>query len=193
MADLFHRVSIRKYQDRPVEREKIVEILRAAMAAPSAKNQQPWEFYVITKKDTLEKLSKASPYAGMTANAPVAIISAYRKDCDVPCYADIDMSIAMENLWLKTDEIGLGGVWIGIAPIEERMELVHKMLDLPENVKVFGYDASNMSEVIETPLSTIVQPIEEMTLAAVEMLEKNMNGEKIKENRLILPVKIKER
>ena len=75
MADLFHRVSIRKYQDRPVEREKIVEILRAAMAAPSAKNQQPWEFYVITKKDTLEKLSKASPYAGMTANAPVAIIS----------------------------------------------------------------------------------------------------------------------
>ena len=138
MADLFHRVSIRKYQDRPVEREKIVEILRAAMAAPSAKNQQPWEFYVITKKDTLEKLSKASPYAGMTANAPVAIISAYRKDCDVPCYADIDMSIAMENLWLKTDEIGLGGVWLGIAPIEERMELVHKMLDLPENVKVFS-------------------------------------------------------
>ena len=122
MADLFHRVSIRKYQDRPVEREKIVEILRAAMAAPSAKNQQPWEFYVITKKDTLEKLSKASPYAGMTANAPVAIISAYRKDCDVPCYADIDMSIAMENLWLKTDEIGLGGVWLGIAPIEERMK-----------------------------------------------------------------------
>lgn len=50
MADLFHRVSIRKYQDRPVEREKIVEILRAVMAAPSAKNQQPWEFYVITKK-----------------------------------------------------------------------------------------------------------------------------------------------
>lgn len=151
MADLFHRVSIRKYQDRPVEREKIVEILRAAMAAPSAKNQQPWEFYVITKKDTLEKLSKASPYAGMTANAPVAIISAYRKDCDVPCYADIDMSIAMENLWLKTDEIGLGGVWIGIAPIEERMELVHKMLDLPENVKVFslfamGYPAEERSQ-----------------------------------------------
>ena len=118
MADLFHRVSIRKYQDRPVEKEKIMEILRAAMAAPSAKNQQPWEFYVITKKDTLEKLSKASPYAGMTANAPVAIVSAYRKDCAVPCYADIDMSIAMENLWLKTDVIFCERKeWIGI---EER-------------------------------------------------------------------------
>ena len=55
MADLFHRVSIRKYQDRPVEREKIVEILRAAMAAPSAKNQQPWEFYVVTNKDLIQK------------------------------------------------------------------------------------------------------------------------------------------
>ena len=138
MSSIFHRISVRKFEDRPIEKEKIVQVLKAGMQAPSACNQQPWEFYVITKKDTLEKLSKASPYAGMTANAPVAIISAYRKDCDVPCYADIDMSIAMENLWLKTDEIGLGGVWIGIAPIEERMELVHKMLDLPENVKVFS-------------------------------------------------------
>ena len=161
MADLFHRVSIRKYQDRPVEREKIVEILRAAMAvepekldyilrasmaAPSACNQQPWEFYVITKKDTLEKLSKASPYAGMTANAPVAIISAYRKDCDVPCYADIDMSIAMENLWLKTDEIGLGGVWI-----EERMKEVEEIVGIPEDQRAFaifplGYPAEERAQ-----------------------------------------------
>ena len=58
MADLFHRVSIRKYQDRPVEKEKIMEILRAAMAAPSAKNQQPWEFYVITKKRYTGKVIK---------------------------------------------------------------------------------------------------------------------------------------
>ena len=132
MADLFHRVSIRKYQDRPVEREKIVEILRAAMAAPSAKNQQPWEFYVITKKDTLEKLSKASPYAGMTANAPVAIISAYRKDCDVPCYADIDMSI-------------------GIAPIEERMKEVEEIVGIPEDQRAFaifplGYPAEERAQ-----------------------------------------------
>ena len=58
MADLFHRVSIRKYQDRPVEREKIVEILRAAMAAPSAKNQQPWEFYIVEDPEILEEVLK---------------------------------------------------------------------------------------------------------------------------------------
>ncbi len=89
----------------------------------------------------------------------------------------------VDGIFATTDIIAIGA----IKAIKEAG------FKIPENVKVFGYDASDMSEVIETPLSTIVQPIEEMTLAAVEMLEKNMNGEKIKENRLILPVKIKER
>ena len=54
MADLFHRVSIRKYQEKKVEPEKLDYILRASMAAPSACNQQPWEFYVIKKRYTGE-------------------------------------------------------------------------------------------------------------------------------------------
>ena len=89
----------------------------------------------------------------------------------------------VDGIFATTDIIAIGA----IKAIKEAG------FKIPENVKVFGYDASDMSEVIETPLSTIVQPIEEMTLAAVEMLEKYMNGEKIKEKRLILPVKIKER
>ena len=57
MADLFHRVSIRKYQETPVEAEKIETLLRAAMAAPSACNQQPWEFYVVRNKEKIKELS----------------------------------------------------------------------------------------------------------------------------------------
>ena len=57
MNSIFHRVSIRKFQDKPVEPEKIETLLRAAMAAPSARNQQPWEFYVVTNKDLIQKLS----------------------------------------------------------------------------------------------------------------------------------------
>ena len=53
MADLFHRVSIRKFKDEAVSNEDIGYILEAAMAAPSAKNQQPWEFYVVTNKDLI--------------------------------------------------------------------------------------------------------------------------------------------
>ena len=115
MNSIFSRVSIRKYQDKPVEKEKIEAILRAAMQAPSAANQQPWEFYVVTNKEKLEALSKVHPYAGMTRNAPAAIVSVYRKECALPDYAQIDLAISMENLWLETNAQGLGGVWLGIV------------------------------------------------------------------------------
>lgn len=138
MNNIYHRVSIRKYKEKPVEKEKILSILRAAMQAPSATNQQPWEFYVVTNKEKLKELSKVSPYSKMTENAPVAIVSAYRKNIRVPEYADIDLSIAMENLWLQTDAEGLGGVWLGISPIEERMKAVEKILDIPDTLRAFA-------------------------------------------------------
>ena len=89
------------------------------MAAPSACNQQPWEFYIVEDPEILEELSETTPYAKLTAKAPVAIVTAYRKECTVPAYAQIDLSICMENMWLATDEVGLGGVWMGIAPLED--------------------------------------------------------------------------
>ena len=151
MKNIYSRVSIRKYQDKPVEKEKTEAILRAAMQAPSAANQQPWEFYVVINKEKLEELSKVSPYAGMTKNAPAAIVSVYRKDCMIPQYAEIDLSIAMENLWLETDAQGLGGVWLGIAPIEERMQAVEKVLNIPDDLRAFaifpyGYPAEEREQ-----------------------------------------------
>lgn len=124
MNSIFHRVSIRKFQDKPVEPEKIETLLRAAMAAPSARNQQPWEFYVVTNKDLIQKLSTVSPYAGCAKDAQVLIVSAYREDAISPAYAQIDLSIANENIWLEADALSLGGVWLGIAPVEERMKAV---------------------------------------------------------------------
>ena len=55
-----------------------------------------------------------------------------------PSFAQIDMAIAQQNIWLETDALGLGGVWFGIAPMEDRMEEIHSLLELPENVKVFS-------------------------------------------------------
>ncbi len=138
MNSIYHRISVRKYQDRPVEPEKIEAVLRAAMQAPSAANQQPWEFYVVTDREKLKALSETSPYARMTKDAPVAIVSVYRKNCAVPAYAEIDLSIAMENLWLETDAQGLGGVWLGIAPVEDRMKAVEAVLDIPETLRAFA-------------------------------------------------------
>ena len=151
MNNIYTRVSIRKYQDRPVEPEKTMAILRAAMQAPSAGNQQPWEFYVVTDPEKLKALAEASPYAKMTADAPAAIVSAYQKDCQVPAYAEIDLSIAMENLWLETDAQGLGGVWLGIAPIEERMRAVEEIIGMPDSLRAFavfpfGYPAEEREQ-----------------------------------------------
>ena len=151
MKEIFERVSIRKYTDRAVEDEKILAILRAAMAAPSAGNQQPWEFYVVRDRSKLEELSRVSPYAGCAKAAPVAIVSAYREKLWAPAYAQIDMSIAMENLWLACREQGLGGVWLGIAPVEDRMRAVEEILGIPEGLRAFsifplGYPAEERKQ-----------------------------------------------
>ena len=139
MENIFHRISVRNYQDRPVEKEKIVQILRAGMQAPSACNQQPWEFYVVTDKEKIKELSKSTRYSGCAAGAPVVIVPVYRKHgLVVPEMAQIDLSIALENIWLETDTVGLGGVWIGIAPFQDRMDAVKQMLQLPEDVEVFA-------------------------------------------------------
>lgn len=138
MNSIYHRVSIRKYQDRPVEKEKVEAILRAAMQAPSAGNQQPWEFFVITNKEKLKALSEVSPYAAMTKGAPVAIVSAYQKECWMPMFAQIDLAIAMENLWLEADAQDLGGVWLGTAPDEDRMKAVEAIIGMPDTLRAFA-------------------------------------------------------
>ena len=148
MKEIFHRTSIRKYLDKTVEDEKIEKMLQAAMAAPSAKNQQPWEFYVVKDKAVLEKLAKTSPYAGCTANAPMAFVACYRVNCDVPEYAQIDMSAAVENLLLEADGLGLGAVWLGIAPLKERMKAVRDVIGISDTLEAFAIIPCGYPEVI---------------------------------------------
>ena len=150
MNAIFHRVSIRKYKEQEVEQEKVEKMLRAAMAAPSACNQQPWEYYVVTNKNKIEALSKTSPYTGCAKHAPLVFVACYRKEEGIiaPSYQEIDLSASVENLLLEADELGLGAVWMGIAPGIERMEAVRKVLDLPERLNAFalipcGYPAEN--------------------------------------------------
>lgn len=151
MSGIFHRTSIRQYRDKKVEQEKIERMLRAAMAAPSACNQQPWEYYVVTDRSKLEQLSESSPYAGCTKNAPMAFVACYREACTAPEYAHIDLSASVENLLLEADEQGLGAVWLGIAPLQERMERVARILELPETLRAFavipcGYPAEEKAQ-----------------------------------------------
>ena len=137
MNSIFHRTSVRQFEDREVEKEKIDKLLHAAMQAPTAGNQQTWEFYVIRDKEILKKLAQSSPYAGCAANAPMAIVVTYRDGGRFPDYNDIDCAIATQNIWLEADELGLGTVMLGIAPLKERMEAVHEVLKLSDDEHAF--------------------------------------------------------
>ena len=151
MNEIYKRRSIRKYTEQPVEQEKITAILKAAMAAPSACNQQPWEFYVVRDPEVIEKLSKVSPFSKFLTGAPMVLVTAYRQDGKVPQFAQIDLAICMENIWLETCAQGLGGCWIGIAPIEQMMSRVEEILSIPEGNRAFamfpmGYPAESGRE-----------------------------------------------
>ena len=152
MNAIFTRTSVRKFEDRPVEKEKIEKLLQAGFVAPSAGNQQPWEFYVVTKRETIEALAKTSPYAVSAAKAPVVLVIAARKDVIFPGITDIDCAIATENLWLELEELDLGGVMMAVSPVPERMEAVRQILNLPDNqyafaLLPFGYPVGKKSQV----------------------------------------------
>lgn len=138
MNAIFHRTSIRRYTGQPVEPEKVEALLRAAMAAPSAGNQQPWEYYVVTDPARREALAACSPYARPVRSAPLALVACCRKEIPMPEYAQIDVSASVENLLLEADTLGLGAVWLGIAPLEERMRQAAAVLELPAHLEVFA-------------------------------------------------------
>lgn len=139
MNSIFKRVSVRSYKSQEIEDSKLKLLLRAAMAAPSAGNQQPWEFYVVKDKGVLNQLSVASPFAGCAKKAPVAIIPCYQKEgLRFSEFAEIDMSICCENILLEATELGLGAVWLGIAPLAERMKTVKEILHIPQNLAAFA-------------------------------------------------------
>lgn len=139
MNTIFDRRSIRKYQEKRVEDEKVERILRAAMQAPSAGNQQGWEFIVVRDKETLTKLADISPYSKMIGDSDVTIIVLGNKgEMKWPQYWEQDLGAATQNLILQAVEEGLGSVWLGVAPEKDRMTYVREIFDLPEGVEPFA-------------------------------------------------------
>ena len=140
LDNILARTSIRSYQDRPVEQDKIEKLLRAGMAAPSAVDKRPWHFIVVTDKQVLEGLAQANPNAGMAARAPLAIVVCGDKTkalTRVPDYWVQDVSAATENILLAAHGMGLGAVWTGTYPVTERVEKVAAVLNLPEHIIPF--------------------------------------------------------
>lgn len=129
------RRSIRKYKDQQVEQEKIEELLRAAMLAPSAMNLKPWYFTVITNREKLNEIPTYHPYTNMMKTAPCAIIvsgsrTITKKDAFIYC----DCSAAIMNILLSATALDLGSCWCAIAPDENRMQSFREHFDLDDEL-----------------------------------------------------------
>lgn len=130
------RRSIRKYENTPVEQDKLDKILEAARISPSAANRQEWKFIVVKNQETRNKMVEAANGQKFVAEAPVTILACSTDSERVmPCgqYAyTVDLSIAVSFMILEATELGLGTCWLGAYDEEE----VKKILDIPDEIRV---------------------------------------------------------
>lgn len=133
LETIFNRKSVRKYTERPVEKEKLETLVRAGMAAPSSRDRRPWEFVIVTNRDLLDKMGDGLPLARMLKETKQAIIvcgdtvkseNAWQLDC----------SAAAQNILLAAESMGLGAVWTAAYPYPERMKIIRDALQLPEHI-----------------------------------------------------------
>ncbi len=132
---ILSRRSIRKYTAEPVSDELVKQLLEAAMAAPSAGNQQPWQFVVIRDRQLLTQIPSIHPYSSMVPQASIAIlVCGDRQLARMPEYWVQDCAAATQNLLLAAHAKGLGAVWLGVYPLEDRVAAFRRLLGLPESV-----------------------------------------------------------
>lgn len=142
---IFARRSIRAFTTLPVSDEDIHLLLEAGMAAPSARDLKPWHFVVVKDRSILNELMRAHPYASALESAPAAIVVCGDTTIS-PDFWIQDCSAATENILVAAAGIGLGAVWLGCHPREERVKPIRSILSVPQKIGILciipiGYPA----------------------------------------------------
>ena len=132
---ILSRRSIRKYTGEAVPAEAARVLLEAAMAAPSAGDERPWQFVVITARATLDQIPRFHPYANMVTEAPLAILVCGDERLEKhKGFWVQDCSAAVQNILIAARALGLGAVWCGVYPRAERVAGFRDLLGLPPEV-----------------------------------------------------------
>ncbi len=137
MKNILERRSIRKYTNEPVSDDDLTSLLKAAMAAPSAGNQQPWEFIVVLDRETLNAMITFHSKGGfnMLGHAQLAIVICGDLERQLhKGYWVLDCAAATENILIAAQSLDLGAVWLGIYPRDGRVTKMKELLNIPENV-----------------------------------------------------------
>jgi nitroreductase len=152
---LKERISIRKYDPRPIEREKLEAIIDAARFAPTARNRQLWEFVVVTESPMRQRLAELTDYGRFIAEASACVAVFYSNN---RFYVE-DGSAATTYILLAATEFGLGSCWIA-GDKKEYAEDVRKLLNVPERYRLvslisLGYPAEHIPQV-KRPLNEVL-------------------------------------
>ena len=133
MSIIFKRHSVRRFRDEMVPDELIENLLKAGMQAPSSCNSQPWEFIVVSKKEDKEAISKMHKFAKPAAGASHLIITLGNLNrAKVIRMIEQDLGACNENILLQATHEGLGAVWLGFHPIEDRTLKLKDYLEIPD-------------------------------------------------------------
>lgn len=140
MNAILSRRTCRKFVDRPVEKEKLEALLRAAMQAPSGKNAQPWQFLVLTERAGCEAVAKTCEYSVSAANAPAVILllADFTREEKEELWWPQALSAAAENLLIAAEAEGLGAAWLGVWPIEARTAYLREQFSIPPHLEPFA-------------------------------------------------------
>jgi nitroreductase len=155
LQTIFARKSVRKFKPGKIQKIHVDMAVRAAMAAPTARDTRPWEFIVIDDRKILDELSDKLPYAKMGKDAQYGVVVAGDlnrqnggKDSD---YWIMDCSAAIENLLLAVEYFKLGAVWTAVYPNEDRIKPVRDILKLPKHIMPLAFIPIGIPDGSETP------------------------------------------
>ncbi len=143
---ILKRRSVRKFKDTPIPREMIDSLLEAAMAAPSACNKRPVDFYVITNEEKLEEISLAGRFTRMRSPLIIVVVGNLKRALPLQMsdYWIHDAAAASENILIQATALGLGSCWCGVHPQKRIMQKVSEILSLngkqiPFSIIKIGY------------------------------------------------------
>lgn len=141
LNNIFNRKSVRNFTDEKVDRNDLETIVKAGMSAPSGINLQPWELIVFDDEDTLDFMVDLHEYSKMFKTATAGIVVCGNMDRTIENYRQLwvqDCSACTQNILLAIEALGLGGVWLGIYPVEERCRKLTDYYNLPDNIVPFA-------------------------------------------------------